>query len=180
METESVLLFRVPLDASSRHRVESDLFSTALLIRQFGGKAWLGWTEADWLKLRVQATPVERTRKAVADALENLPEPLRSSVAVREEQEVAPTPLPAVDTGDVPWGTVLHEKLTKRFLGLLPEGCYVLSNCYGGAEQIFSERIGPPNAREVAWRRAKIAGANGRLCRVVWTETDFNAAAPPT
>ena len=40
--------------------------------------------------------------------------------------------------------------------------------------EIFSERLGPLETRETTWRRATLAGANNRLCRLLWTEDEFN------
>ena len=69
---------------------------------------------------------------------------------------------------------MLRQKLTKKLLGLLPEGVYVTSNLFSGGEEIFSERLGPLETRETTWRRATLAGANNRLCRLLWIEDDFN------
>lgn len=100
----------------------------------------------------------ERTTKAVAVV----------------EQQVEEAPFPNIAAGEIPWGTVLRQKLTKKLLGLLPEGAYVVSTVYNGAEKALSEKLGPPESRETVWRRATLVGANNRLCRLVWTEDDFN------
>ena len=90
------------------------------------------------------------------------------------EQQVDETPLPDVAAGEIPRGTVLRQKLTKKLLRLLPGGAYITSNLFSGGEEIFSERLGPPETCATAWRRAMLAGANNRLCRLLWTEDDFN------
>ena len=76
------------------------------------------------------------------------------------------------------WGNFLgygptaktHEKLLRT----LPAGVYGTSNLFSGGEEIFSERLGPLETRETAWRRATHTGANNRLCRLLWTEEDVN------
>ena len=73
-------------------------------------------------------------------------------------------------------GTLISERLSKKFLSSLPDDCYVISNCLSGAppRPVFAERLGGIRTRAELWKRAVDAGAVGRLCKFVWTEEEFN------
>ena len=72
---------------------------------------------------------------------------------------------------------LIRERLTKKLLFSLPKGAFVVSTCFRSPQSIFAEQIGPDETRSEAWRRAVEAGAAGRLCQVVWTESDFIKAS---
>jgi hypothetical protein len=96
------------------------------------------------------------------------------------EQQTRATPLPNIQAGEIPWGTVIRQKLTKRLLKLLPEGVYLVSNSYrNGGEEIFADRLGGAETREAVWCRAQLTGASNRLCRLIWTTVDFNGPDLP-
>lgn len=73
---------------------------------------------------------------------------------------------------------VTHGKLTKRFLMSLETRRYLVSNVHEQAEggnsvPCFREAVAPPEARECQWQRIKSAYANGRLCSVLESESDY-------
>jgi hypothetical protein len=90
------------------------------------------------------------------------------------EQQVEASTLPNVDEGDIPWGTVIQKKLTKKLLNLLPECSYLISNLFTNEGEFYSETLGGPETRATSWRRAVLAEVANRTCRVVWTESDYN------
>ena len=124
------------------------------------------------MKVRIQRVPSEEVH-LLMNAYFTTAERTAKSVSV-VEQQVEEMPLPDIAAGDIPWGTVVRQKFTKKLLGLLPEGAYVVSTVYNGSEEALSEKLGPPETREAFWRRAVLAGVNNRLCRLVWTDIDFN------
>lgn len=171
MDGETVLLISGDPDAWARFQIESVGNSLTELVAREGGVAWAGWTE-NGLKVRIQGFSTETLRELLDAYLAAVQKRHGASSVV--EQQVPASPLPDIAAGEIPWGTVLRQKLTKKFLYALPEGACVVSNLYGGDEEIFAERVGPPESREIIWKRAVLAGANNRLCRVVWTQVDFD------
>ncbi len=172
MSTETVLLIIAPNDFTSRLDVESLGLELCDAVNRRGGAGWAGWLESGALKVRIQRVPPDEVH-LLMDAYFTTAEKAAKSVSL-VEQQVEETPLPDIAAGNIPWGTVVRQKLTKKFLGSLPEGAYVASTVYNGTEEALSEKLGPPESRETVWRRAVLAGANNRLCRLVWTDVDFN------
>jgi hypothetical protein len=81
-------------------------------------------------------------------------------------------------TGDFPLGscqagTIIRERMTKTRFFTLPAGAYVVSNLYLNDKSVFAEQLGHDISREAAWNRAVAAGADRRLCEVLWTKRDF-------
>ena len=76
--------------------------------------------------------------------------------------------------GQIQWGALIHEKLTRKLLNRLPEGAFVVSNCFAGSESIFAERVPPMRYRAPFWHKAKHARAVGRVCHILWSEEDFD------
>ena|ERR1051326_8099240 len=72
---------------------------------------------------------------------------------------------------------LIRQKLTRKLLFDLPEGAFVVSNCFKGSHSSFAEQLGSAETRSQAWLRAVEARAAGRLCQVVWTESEFLAAS---
>jgi hypothetical protein len=72
---------------------------------------------------------------------------------------------------------LIREKLTKSLLLSLPSGAFIVSNCFRPPQSVFSEQLGRPETRIGAWQRAVEARADGRLCQVVWTQSDFIKAS---
>lgn len=137
--------------------------------RERGG--WAGLLESGILKVRIHGMPLDDIRPLMTAFIESIQ---RNGATVSLiEQQTGATPLPTIHAGEIPWGTVIRQKLTTRLLDLLPEGAYLVLNSYGsGGEGIFAERLGGADTREEVWRRAQLTGASNRLCRLVWTEVD--------
>ena len=172
MSTETVLLISAPQDFATRFEVESLGLTLCDQASRQGGAGWAGWLESGVLKVRIHRVPLDEIRTLLnANFASALEKAQKFSVV---EQQLEEAPLPNVAAGEIPWGTVLRQKLTKKLLRLLPEGVYVTSNLFSGSEEIFSERPGSLETRETTWRRATLAGANNRLCRLLWTEDEFN------
>ena len=72
---------------------------------------------------------------------------------------------------------LIRQKLTKKLLLSLPNGAFVVSNCFAGPQSVFAEQLGPAETRLETWRRAVKARAAGRMCQVVWTESEFIKAS---
>ena len=72
---------------------------------------------------------------------------------------------------------ITRQKLTKRFLFRLPEGWYIVRNCYkriagGKFVPCFQEVVSRPEEREGQWQRIKDAHADGRLSFVYGNRED--------
>lgn len=172
MNTETVLLISAPQDFANRFEVESLGLTLCNQSDRHGGAGWAGWLESGVMKVRIHRVPLDEIRRWT-NAYFASAEKRAKSVSIVERQ-AEETPLPNVSAGEIPWGTVLRQKLTKKLLRLLPEGVYVTSNLYSGGEEILSERLGPPETRETTWCRARLASATNWLCLLLWTEDDFN------
>ena len=60
-----------------------------------------------------------------------------------------------------------YAKLSKKFFASLPNGVYLVSNCYASPPiSNFAEYVVPSAEREEQWQRITAAGADQRLCRV--------------
>lgn len=56
-------------------------------------------------------------------------------------------------------------KLTKKYFMQIPEGRYLVSNCYLNMMQsVFEEYVCSPEKRNDQWQRIVEAGASQRLC----------------
>lgn len=66
-------------------------------------------------------------------------------------------------------------KLIKKILLAMPEGAYLVSNCFQGltTASVFEEIVAPPEGREEQWKRVVAARAAGRLCRVFVTQQEY-------
>jgi hypothetical protein len=74
-------------------------------------------------------------------------------------------------------GPILRERLSRALLMNLPRSTFVVSNGYsptGG--RLFAEPIGATiESRSAQWARARLSGAAGRLCTILWSEEHFAA-----
>lgn len=139
MSTESVLLISGKPDWGSRFSMECLGLGMCECTTRRGGKAWAGWLPSGALKIRIQGLAPDEIRKMMTAYFSAI-ERRHGSLSV-VEQQVAPAPLPNVVAGDIPWGTVICEKLTRRLLQILPEGAYIHSN---DLARKLPERLGPP------------------------------------
>ena len=172
MSTETVLLISTPQNFANRFEVESLGLTLCNQADRQGGVGWAGWLESGVMKVRIHGAPPDEIRRWTTAYFAAVEKRAKSVSVI--EQQAEETPLPNIAAGEIPWGTVLRQKLTKKILRLLPEGVYVTSNLFSGGEEVYSERVGPLETSENTWRRATVAGANNRLCRLLWTEDDFN------
>ena len=79
------------------------------------------------------------------------------------------------EAGQIQWGALIHEKLSRKLLNSLPEGAFVVSNCFARSKSIFAERVPGMRYRPGLWQKAKDVGAAGRTCHVLWSEQDFDS-----
>ena len=171
MDTETILLISAPQDFANRFEVESLGLTLCDLASRQSGAGWAGWLESGVLKVRIHGISLDEVREWTSAYFAAAEKKAKSISVV--EQQATKIPLPDVAVGEIPWGTVLRQKFTKKLLHLLPEGACVTSSVFGAGEKIFSEHLGPLETRERTWRRATLAGANNRLCRLLWTKDDF-------
>jgi len=62
---------------------------------------------------------------------------------------------------------MLRERLTKKWLWSLPEGCFIISNCgHPNGSPIFAEQLMPLAEREEQWGRIKGKHLDGTLFEV--------------
>ena len=178
MPTETILLISTKQDFASRFHAEGIFYLLFEDAKSLRGVCWAGWLESGVLKVRIQGVSIEKIRLSTNAFLEGAQRRGKTLSVIEQQAELSP--LPNIQAGDIPWGTVLRQKLTKKLLMLLPEGAYLLSNHYSSItrEEVFSEKLGKAETREETWRRAVLAGANNRTCRLVWTEADFNGPGP--
>ena len=176
---ENILLISPPGDFISRFGAESLGLALCEEASRRGGGGWAGWLVSGVLKVRIHGMPLDDIRPLMNGFIESMQR--NGATASLIEQQTGATPLPNVHAGKIPWGTVIRQKLTKRLLNLFPEGAYLVSNSYcSGGEEIFAERLGGAETREAVWRRAQVTGASNRLCRLLWTEVDFNGPDLPS
>ena len=179
MPPENILLISTPGDFMSRFGVEDLGLGLCVQASRRGGAGWAGWLEAGLLKVRIHGMPVDELRSLMNACIESMQ--IHGNTVSFIEQQTGATSLPKIQTGEIPWGTVIRQKLTKKLLKLLPEGAYLVSNSGdSGREPIFAERLGGAETREAVWRRAQLTGASNRLRRLVWTEVDFNGPDLPS
>ena len=73
---------------------------------------------------------------------------------------------------------ITRTKLTKKFFIDLPEGVYIVSNCYKKVRRnkyvpLFEETVGSLKERDTQWERIRSARANQRLCFVYTNLMDY-------
>lgn len=106
-----------------------------------GGAGWAGWLESGILKVRIHGMPLDELRSLMNAYIKTMQ--THGNTVSLIGQQTGSTPLPNIQAGEIPWGTVIRQKLTKKLLKLLPGGAYLVSNLGdSGREPIFSERLG--------------------------------------
>ncbi len=176
MDDEIVLTLSCPPVYRSRQSAEALSLSLLKQARSCGGSGWAAWT-GHGLIVRlhdVASDDLQPIVRAWVDAAQREGE----SLGIVQQRKPA-EPLPDA-TGEIPWGTIVHARLTKKLLNQVPQRAWVISNCYGrGGEPIFEQRLGPPETREAAWALAVSTGANNRVCRVAWTSVELDGPELP-
>jgi hypothetical protein len=141
-----------------------------------------GWyASADWTKAGIKIHLQNHDQRRLAEIVQALilgaqkdswtlaiiEKPCRCPTSEEEETK-------QVDSGQIKWGSLIHEKLTLKLLDRLPQGAFVVSNLFNGTHSIFAEQVLSRRNRRSVWLRAKQAHAAGRLCNVLWSREDFD------
>ncbi|HEX8280215.1 MAG TPA: hypothetical protein VF551_02465 [Chthoniobacterales bacterium] len=167
MTTETVVMLSGGDDPDARRNLEDFAVTLCDQAKKHGCRACAVWTD-DALKVRIQ----EGCGASVQDLFLWLGESAAeqgASITIGQDQESGPC-IRDIEDGPIPWGTVLHARLTRDLLCALPEGAFVASDraCSIG-------RLGPSHVRAQQWQRAQLAGLDGAMFRVLWSEEDFQA-----
>ena len=141
----------------ANQHVDNGMFITFVVseLKKLGASVWVGRSQQEAV-LRIQ--DIEPSK--VNDLVPQLAGYYRDTNPVHIVQRQVPaTPLPGEKGEELPLGTALRERLTKRLLMILPTGSRIISNCFGTG---FNEVLGPRETREETWKRAVKMRAAGR------------------
>jgi len=164
-------LLRCPDDAATRAGVEDLAVSACEEARRRNSKAWARWTD-DGLKVWFRDGRPEELRQ-LADSLGRSAPRYGASASFSDEE---PTDRAYdIERSPILWGTVIHARLTRELLCALPEGAYVASDSRCSECSSSLGRVGPFSVRAQQWQRAQLAGLDGCVCRVLWSQDDFSA-----
>lgn len=158
-------------DPEARADLEDFAVSACEQARKHGWTASARWSD-NGLKLSVQNATDREVREFVRS--------LNETAARRDATIVSLDEQPAHEVHDredapIPWGTVVHARLTRELLCSLPEGAYVASDSHCSECAASLGRVGPFSVRAQQWQRAQLAGLDGCVCRVLWSHDDFMA-----
>ena len=171
MNDEILVVLSCPLDYESRARAEALALGLLQQAKRMGGAGWTGWADRR-LNVRIQNTNLEMLQPIIDAWVRAVQRDSKSFSIIQQHRPKEPLP---DSRAQIPWGTVVHTRLTRTLLSRLPEGAWVISNCYArSGEPIFEQRLGPSRTRQAAWHIAVEAGANNRICRVAWTDVELN------
>ena len=170
--TETVVVLSGGDDAAARFRLEDFALLLCEQARKRGCRATAAWSDAN-LKVRFQDGCAESLQEIFQWLAESAAEQ-GASVEIGGDQDAGPRIRDFTDA-PVPWGTVLQARLTRPLLCALPEGAFVVCNAAPGEVAIALGRLGSFETRAQEWQKAKLAGLDGTLCRVCWSEDDFDA-----
>src|SRR5262249_44585075 len=137
-----------------------------------------GWyASARWIEDGIRIRLQNHDPRALAEMMQALVERAekdRSTLTIVEKSAPEAEHVEPTDSGKIQWGALIHEKLSLNLLSKLPEGAFVVSNCFAGSESIFAERVPAIRYRVLLWEKAKHSRAAGRTCHVLWSEKDFD------
>jgi hypothetical protein len=172
---EIVVLLADALDATTRRTLEDLAVSICDQARKRGWKACAGWTGED-VKVRLQ--------KGDLAAVEEFLQPFAAraeksgaKMTLREGEGASPS-ICALEDAPITWGTVVQARLTRDLLCGLPEGAFVASSAEEDRAHSVG-RLGPFHVRAQQWQRAQLSGLDGAMCRVFWSEADYQAFVRP-
>ena len=171
LATEFLVSLTSPDDPRVRRGLEDYALSLADRARKRGFKACAGWHD-EKLQLRFQEGSAEEMR-AFLDPLLAEADNHGAIGSVVQERNAA-TPIEHLDDAAFAWGSLVQGRLTRDLLCALPEGAYVASTSEDDRGESIG-RLGPFHMRAHQWQRAHLAGLDGRLCRVFWSERDYDA-----
>ena len=176
MNDEVLLIVACSCNYASRANTEALALGLLNHVIRDGGAGWAGWVN-DRLNVRMQNTDFDKLQPIVVAWVHAAERDAESLTIVQQRRPKRPLPNPKAE---IPWGTVVHTRLTRKLLNQLPEGAWVISNCYARTgEPIFEQRLGFPDTREAAWHLAIEARANNRICHVAWTDIELNGPTLP-
>jgi hypothetical protein len=112
--SETVLLISGKVSWLSRFNIESAGLSLCDLARKGNGDGWAGWLPSGAMQVRLHGMSLEDIH-ILMDAFFVSAVKAAESVSVAERQAAA-APLPDINGGDIPWGTVIRQPLTKTLL----------------------------------------------------------------
>lgn len=170
--TETVVVLSGGDDAAARLRLEDFAILVCDQARRHGCRATAAW-DGGSLKVRMQDGCAESLQHVFQWLGETAAEQ-GAQVEIGADQEAGPRIRDFAD-GAIPWGTVVHARLTRELLCALPEGAYVVCNTTPGEVGVALGRLGPFVTRAPQWQNARVAGLDCTMCRVFWSEEDFEA-----
>jgi hypothetical protein len=97
-----------------------------------------------------------------------------ASVTIGEDQPAGAC-IRDIEHGPIVWGTVVQARLTRDLLCALPEGAFLVCNAAPGEVPVPLGKLGGFGARAQQWQNAKLAGLDGTMCRVFWSDEDYDA-----
>ena len=170
--TETVIVLSGGDDAAARLRLEDFALLVCDQATKHGCRATAAWS-AGRLKVRIQDGCAESLQHVFQWLAESAAEQ-GAQIEIGADEEAGPR---IRDFGDaqIPWGTVVHARLTRELLCALPEGAFVVCNVTPGEVAVALGRLGPFVTRALAWQKARVAGLDGTMCRVFWSEDDLDA-----
>src|ERR1044071_68070 len=139
------------------------------------GASCVAWWKDQMLMIAMQSMSLSLVTQLVEDFTKLLAKEGKA-IEITQRDNVA-VPEGHLPSSNLERHALVREKLTKRLLLSLPSGAFVVSNCFQSPRSIFAEQLGSDETRLEAWRRGVEGGAAGRLCQVVWTESDFIKAS---
>ena len=167
---ETVLVMSCSPDFAARQHLECIAISICETARCTGARAFAQWV-GPRLKLRLRGYGDEQVSEAL-NGFTNWAQ--RRQYAMHFVRTRVPTtPLPDLQVGMLPWGTVTRATLTRALLERLPEGCFVISSILNpDCTPLLRERVGSPAARALLWERAKLLRVTQRRCWLAWDAAD--------
>ena len=172
--TETVVVLSGGDDAAARLRLEDFAILVCDQARKHGCRATAAWADGS-LKVRIQDGCAESLEQVFQWLAETAAEQ-GAQIEIGADQVAGPRIRDFGDT-QIPWGTVVHARLTRELLCALPDGAYVVCNVTPGEVAVALGRLGPFVTRAQQWQTARVAGLDRTMCRVFWSEEDFEAYA---
>ncbi len=172
INNEITVFFECPRDIKLMWKVGTFAESICAMCRQRGWPVHGEWIDAGF-EVQIQGGDLELLQQQI-DAIACTAQQMHSGLRVVLKVQRA-TEMPDPATEPIRFGLGLSPRLTKRLLMTLPAGAYVVSNRWGGdcgpvfAAQIPTDRVDRLNL----WVLTRQVGADGFVCRVVWSEEDF-------
>lgn len=172
LTAETVVVLSGGEDAAARRRLEDFALLLCDQARNHGCNATAAWAEGR-LKVRLQEGCAESLQYVIQWLSETAAE--QGAVVEVGADEPAGPPIRDLGEGPIPWGTVVHARLSREMLCALPEGAFVVCNTSPGDGAVALGRLGPFASRAEQWNNARLAGFDRTMSRVFWSEEDMKA-----